>query len=309
MAAKKATDTDKKNNRIVLRDLECFIAVVKEGNIITRAAAKLKVSQPYLSNQIIRLEEKLGGVTLLEKKKLTQAGKAFFDEAEVILSTLEQAAQRTKRIHQAESGYLTVGFTSSMANGILPNILQTFKKKYPEIKLILSEEVGSDRTSRLREQLVDIMFFYSEDRDFYEEKDLKIKKIGSESLVVVLPENHPLATQAKITINDLKDEELILPDPQFATGLSKEIIDLYTAAKIQPKIALKAVFMVTILGLVSGEIGISILPDSVKNLQRTGVVYHEIAGQPTRKNQLCAVYRKGDFSTILKNFLNNLSSG
>jgi DNA-binding transcriptional LysR family regulator len=227
MAAKKATDTDKENNRIALRDLECFIAVVKEGNIITRAAAKLNVSQPYLSNQIIRLEEKLGGVTLLEKKKLTQAGKAFFDEAEVILSTLEQAAQRTKRIHQAESGYLTVGFTSSMANGVLPNILRTFKKEYPEIKLILSEEVGSDRTSRLREQLVDIMFFYSEDRDFYEEKDLKVKKIGSESLVVVLPENHPLATKPKITINDLKDEELILPDPRFATGLSKEII-IYT---------------------------------------------------------------------------------
>lgn len=306
MATKKATDTEKENNRINLRDLECFIAVVKEGNIITRAAAKLKVSQPYLSNQIIRLEEKLGGVALLEKKQLTQAGKAFFDEAEVILSTLEQAAQRTKRIHQSESGYLTVGFTSSMANGILPNILRTFKKEYPEIKLILSEEVGSDRTSRLRDRLVDIMFFYSEDRDFYEEKDLKVKKIGSESLVVVLPENHPLATKPKITINDLKDEELILPDPRFATGLSKEIIDLYTEAKIQPKIVLKAVFVVTILGLVSGEIGISILPDSVKNLQRTGVVYREIAEQPTRKNQLCAVYRKGDFSTILKNFLDTI---
>ena len=306
MATQKATDPEQENNRINLRDLECFIAVVEEGNIITRAAAKLKVSQPYLSSQIIRLEEKLGGVALLEKKQLTQAGKAFFDEAEVILSTLEQAAQRTKRIHQAESGYLTVGFTSSMANGILPNILQTFKKEYPEIKLILSEEVGSDRTSRLREQLVDIMFFYSEDRDFHEEKDLKVKKIGSESLVVVLPEHHPLATKSKITINDLKDEELILPDPRFATGLSKEIIDLYTEAKIQPKIVLKAVFVVTILGLVSGEIGISILPDSVKNLQRTGVIYREIAGQPTRKNQLCAVYRKGNFSTILKNFLNTI---
>jgi hypothetical protein len=64
--------------------------------------------------------------------------------------------------------------------------------------------------------------------------------------------------------------------------------------------------MVTILGLVSGEIGISILPDSVKNLQRTGVVYHQIAGQPNRKNQLCAVYRKGDFSIILKNFLDTI---
>lgn len=306
MAIKKTTDTDKENNRINLRDLECFIAVVEEGNIITRAAAKLKISQPCLSNQIIKLEEKLGGVTLLEKKKLTQAGKAFFDEAETILSALKEAAQRTKRIHQGESGYLAVGFTSSMANGVLPNILRTFKKDYPEIKLILSEETGSDRISRLREQLVDIMFFYSEDRDFSEEKDLKIKKIGSESLVVVLPENHPLATKAKITINDLRDEDLILPDRQFATGLCKEIIDLYTQAKIQPKIVLNAVFMVTILGLVSGEFGISILPDSVKNLHRTGVVYREIAGQLTRKNQLCAVYRKGNFSIILKNFLDTI---
>jgi DNA-binding transcriptional LysR family regulator len=253
-----------------------------------------------------QIGREIGWCSPARKKKLTQAGKAFFDEAEIILSTLEKAAQKTKRIHQAESGYLTVGFTSSMANGVLPNILQTFRKEYPEIKLILSEEVGSDRTSRLREQLVDIMFFYSEDRDFYEEKDLKVKKIGSESLVVVLPENHPLATKSKITINDLKDEELILPDPRFATGLSKEIIDLYTEAKIRPQVMLKAVFVVTILGLVSGEIGISILPDSVKNLQRAGVVYREIAGQPTRKNQLCVVYRKSDFSTILKNFLNTI---
>jgi DNA-binding transcriptional LysR family regulator len=306
MPTKKATDTEKNIKSINLRDLECFITVVKEGNIITRAAAELGITQPCLSNQIIKLEEKLGGVTLIKKKKLTQAGKAFFDEAKAILSTLEQAAQRTKRIHQAESGYLTVGFTSSMANGVLPNILRTFKKEYPEIKLILSEEAGLDRISRLREQLVDIMFFYSEDRDFSEEKDLKIRRIGSESLVVILPENHPLATKSKITINDLRDEDLILPDSQFAAGLSKEIIDLYTEAKIQPKISLKAVFLVTILGLVSGELGISILPDSVKNLQRTGVVYREIAGQLNRKNQLSAVYRRGDFSIILKNFLDTI---
>jgi DNA-binding transcriptional LysR family regulator len=289
--------------------LHYFITVAKTLNI-TQTAEELHICQPALSKHISELETELHAKLFdrTPRLRLTEAGKAFLAEAHTIQDMLKQAKLETRRIHEAEqagtSGYLTVGFTSAMTNGVLPNIFRTFKARYPDVKLILCEESSSNRIAKLRDLTVDIMFFYYEDRNFLKEKDLVTREFGSESLVVILPENHQLATKNEIKITDLKDEDLILPDPQFASGLSEEIINLYERANIEPKIALQAVFALTILGLVSGEIGISILPDSIENLQRTGVVYRPIAGQPSRINQLSAVYRKDDSSVILENFLN-----
>lgn len=287
--------------------LRYFITVADELNI-SRAAEKLNISQPPLSNQIKLLERELG-VRLFDRKprlRLTQAGEAFLVEARMIQATLKQAANKTKLIHQSELdgkfGCLTVGFTSAMANGILPKILQTFRNKYPDVKLILSEENSDAQIQRLRDRATDIMFIYKNPARA-ETDDLKELLLVPESLVIVLPERHRLATKATISIADLQDEDLIMPDRQIVPGLFREINDLYLQAGLEPKIALEAVFVVTILGLVAGEIGISILPDSVQNLQRQGVIYRSIEGHTTAINQLSVVWREHDPSRILLHFL------
>jgi DNA-binding transcriptional LysR family regulator len=286
-----------------LRHLRYFIAVADELSF-SRAAEKLHIAQPPLSQQIQALETELG-VQLFDHKtrplQITPAGQAFLEEAKTTLVALEQAVHRTQSIHQGQSGYLTVGFTSSIANGVLPNILRTFRQQYPEIKLILREANSAEQVQKLRDKQADIVFVY-QNLSLLEAHDLAVLPLLQEELVVVLPQKHPLATRSIMAVADLADEEFIMPLHQLVSGLSDQIYSLCTQAGFVPKVAQEAVFTITILGLVAGEMGISMLPTSVQNLQRTGVVYRPIQEQSTT-NQLVAVWRSEDSSTIVRQFI------
>jgi DNA-binding transcriptional LysR family regulator len=286
-----------------LRHLRYFIAVADELSF-TRAAERLQIAQPPLSQQIQALEAELG-VKLFDRKKrplqLTSAGEAFAEEARSTMVHLEQAVQKTQRIHQGTLGHLTVSFTSSIANGILPDILRSFRQCYPEVKLILREENSAFQLQGLRDRKTDVMFAYQY-HEIPEASDLEVMPLTQEPLVVVLPKKHPLASRSKISFSDLSDEEFIIPLSQVVTGLPEKFYHLCSQANFVPKVAQEAVFMVTILGLVAAEVGISILPSSAQNLRRKGVIYRPILEQTTTI-QLAAVWRQNNSSTILQPFL------
>jgi DNA-binding transcriptional LysR family regulator len=286
-----------------LRHLRYFIAVADELSF-SRAAERLRIAQPPLSQQIQALEAELD-VKLFDRKKrplqLTLAGQAFLEEARVMLTQLQQAVHKTQRIHQGELGSLTIGFTSSIANGVLPNILRSFRQQYPAVKLVLREENSAFQIQGLRDRRTDIVFVY-QDPVLSEAYDLELMPLSQESLVVALPQNHRLSTQPNVALIDLIDEEFIMPLRQMVSGLPEQIRDLCTQAGFVPKVAQEATFMVTILGLVAGEMGISILPFSVQNLHRQGVVYRPIQ-EETTVNQLNAVWRCHNSSPILQQFL------
>jgi DNA-binding transcriptional LysR family regulator len=286
-----------------LRHLRYFIAVADELNF-SRAAERLQMAQPPLSQQIQALEAELG-VQLFDRKKrplqITPAGHAFLAEARTTLATLEQAVHQAQRIHQGEIGYLTIGFTSSIANGVLPNILRIFRQQYPEIKLILREANSAEQVQRLRDRQADIVFVY-QNSSLLEANDLVVMPLSQEALVVALPQRHPLTHRSIVSITDLATEEFIMPLYQVMSGLSDQIYSLCTKAGFVPKVSQEAVYTITILGLVAGEMGISLLPSSVQNLLRTGVTYRPIQ-EPTMTNQLSAVWRSDDTSTILRQFL------
>ena len=287
-----------------LRHLRYFVAVADERSF-TRAAEKLGIAQPPLSQQIQSLEKELGDVILFDRKKrplqLTSAGQAFLEASRSTIANLEQSIQRTQRIHLEELNCLTIGFTSSIANGVLPNILRTFRQHYPEIKLILWEENSAFQIERLRDHQTDVVFVY-QNHDLTTANDLTMMPLSQEMLVVVLPQNHPLAVQSQISLTDLANEEFIMPRTLVVSALPEQIADLCKEAGFKPNVVQEATFMVTILGLVAGEVGISILPSSVQNLQRQGVVYRPIQ-EKTPVNQLIAVWRDADTSTILEQFL------
>ena len=287
-----------------LRHLRYFVAVADERSF-TRAAEKLGIAQPPLSQQIQSLEKELGDVILFDRKKrplqLTSAGQAFLEASRSTIANLEQSIQRTQRIHLEELNCLTIGFTSSIANGVLPNILRTFRQHYPEIKLILWEENSAFQIERLRDHQTDVVFVY-QNHDLTTANDLTMMPLSQEMLVVVLPQNHPLAVQSQISLTDLANEEFIMPRTLVVSALPEQIADLCKEAGFKPNVVQEATFMVTILGLVAGEVGISILPSSVQNLQRQGVVYRPIQ-EKTPVTQLIAVWRDADTSTILEQFL------
>lgn len=287
-----------------LRHLRYFIAVAEELNF-TRAAERLQIAQPPLSQQIQALELELG-VQLFDRKKrplhITLAGQAFLEEARLILSQLDQAIRKTQRIHQGELGYLTIGFATSVANSVLPDILRIYQKQYPEVKLILREEKSIFQVQELRARRVDCAFVYQYE-ELKEASDLRIIPIVQEDLVLVLPETHPLAVNDQISLSDLADEEFVMPLHQVVSGLSEQIYYLCSQAGFVPNVSQEAVFMVTILGLVASGLGISILPASVKNLPRSGVVYRAIV-ESTMVTQLAVLCLKDNETAALQNLLN-----
>jgi DNA-binding transcriptional LysR family regulator len=286
-----------------LRHLRYFITVADELSF-SRAAERLNMAQPPLSQQIQALETEMGAKLFDRTKRplqLTLAGQAFLIEARSTLTNLEQAIQRIQLIHQGELGHLSIGFTSSISNGILPNVLRVFRQQYPSVKLILREENSSMQLQGLRDRQTDIIFLY-QDHQLLAATDLDVMLFRQEPLVVALPEKHPLTNKANVAIVDLIDEEFVMPSYQVVSGLPEKIYTLCDQAGFMPKVALEAIFTVTILGFVAAEIGISILPSSVQSLQRTGVVYRPIE-EKTIANQLIAVWRKQNSSIILQRFL------
>ena len=291
-----------------LRHLRYFIAVAEKLSF-SDAAERLYIAQSAVSRQIKYLEDELG-VKLFDRKshpiQLTPAGQAFLEESRATLAQLEQAVHKTQRIHQGELGYLTVSFTSSIANGVFPEMLRTFRQRYPEVKLILQEEHSGSLIQRLRDRQTDIIFLYLY-HEISEDNDLETMSLTQEPLVAVLPKNHPLAAKSQISLAEVKNEEFVMPLHQVVAGLSEQIYHLCSQAGFVPKVVQTAVFMVTILGLVAGETGISILPSHVQNLQREGVVYRPIL-EPTATTHLTAVWRQNDSSTILQQFIDIIKS-
>jgi DNA-binding transcriptional LysR family regulator len=286
-----------------IRHLRYFITVAEELNF-SRAAEKLCIAQPPLSQQIRALEQELD-VQLFDRQKrpiqLTPAGQVFLDEAYRILSQLEQAVRTTKRIGSGEKGRLSIGFTSSIANSVLPDILRNFCGRFPEIELVWRELSTFEQIQSLRDRQIDVGFFHLT-HAIAEYDDLDFRIIIEEPLIIVLPEKHSLATHSKIDLKDLKNEVFVLPSRQFASGLSEQVYDLFYQANITPNVIQEATFMLTVLGLVAGGIGVSLLPANAQNLQRKGVVYKEIA-EPVSVVKMAVFWRRSQLSPVLSNFL------
>ena len=291
-----------------LRHLRYFVAVADELSF-SRAAQRLQIAQPPLSQQIQALEKELE-VKLFDRQsrplRLTTAGQAFLEEARTTLLQLERAVYKTRSIDKGQSGTLTIGFTGSIANSIFTEILLAFRQENPDIKLIMHEEKTALILQKLRERQMDIIFLYSY-REAWEDTSFQMTILDREPLVLVLPKNHPLAERSALSLNDLKEEEFILPLHNVSGGLSEQIYFLCSQAKFEPKVSQTALFMVTILGLVAGGTVISILPASVRNLQRHGVIYRSLLEQ----NQTCnlmAVWPDNDSSKVLPVFLDFIHS-
>ncbi|MBW4609575.1 MAG: LysR family transcriptional regulator [Hassallia sp. WJT32-NPBG1] len=294
-----------------LRHLRYFIAVAEELNF-TRAAERLHIAQPPLSQQIQALETELG-VQLFERKKrplqLTTAGEVLLTEARLVFATVERAIISTKRASRGEIGRLVVGANSSIANSVLPDILRVFRSRFADVELVLRELTSKQQIQELRSapggsaslsRGIDVGF----DRLPNENQNdtaLSFLPILQEPLVIALPEQHPLAAQSQIPLYALADEPFVLPPPDLVPSYS-QIIDLCQQVGFTPKVVQQATWMITVLSLVAGGVGVALLPANAQNLVRKGVVYREIQGKNLTR-QLAVIWRRDDSSVILREFI------
>jgi DNA-binding transcriptional LysR family regulator len=285
---------------IELRHLRYFIAVAEELHF-GRAAARLQMAQPPLSQQIRQLETELGFQLFHRTKRsvqLTEAGRVFLNECQRILNQLEQAIQTGRQASRGELGQLVIGFVSSAAYSVLPKILSHFRQSLPAIELALHELTTDQQLQWLRDGRIDVGFV----RPPIDDEALSVTTILQEPLVVALPQAHPLADHPSVSLHSIANESFILFPRNLAPGLYDQIIALCQQVGFSPKVVQEAIQMQTIVSLVAAEMGIAIVPISLQNLQRTGVVYRTLQ-EPTPKAAIAVVWKRHDASPTLQRFL------
>jgi DNA-binding transcriptional LysR family regulator len=284
-----------------LRHLHYFIAVAEELHF-SRAAERLCISQPPLSQQIRDLEDELG-VKLFERTKrhvqLTEAGKVFLERSYLVLAQLEQAIEVTQRIGRGEVGRLAIGFVDSATYTLLPDILRVFREQFPAVELRLHELTTQEQIHALHQNQIDVGVV----RSAIIEPGLSTECVLKESLVLALPQTHPLSAQVKVSVSTLADESFILFPAKLGPVFYEQIIQICQQAGFRPKVAQEAVQMQTIIGLVAAGLGIAFVPASLQNFHRSGVIYRPLQEQ-TSQTGLYLAWRQHDSSPVIRAFLN-----
>ena len=285
---------------IELRHFRYFLVVAEELHF-SRAADRLDIAQPPLSQMIQRLEHELG-MSLFHRTKrrvsLTDAGIIFQEEAKRTLAQAERAVSCVRRASKGELGRLVVGFIGSATYSVLPPIIRRFREQYPDVDLNLQELSTVQQVRALREGQLQVGFL----RPFEQEPTLKSTVVLQEPLLVALPEHHRLSPQAKISMRMLANESFILFPRLLASELHDQIISLCQHARFSPHVVQEAMQLPTIVSLVAAGIGIAVIPASLQNLGRTGVHYRAIR-ESTPKAELLMAWRSEQPSTVLQSFL------
>jgi DNA-binding transcriptional LysR family regulator len=284
-----------------LRRLRYFVAVAEELSF-NRAAQRLHISQPPLSNQIKQLEEELG-VLLFKRSsrgvRLTEAGELLLEEARRILIQLEQAARMVERVGSGKTGRLSLGFVPSATNEVLPPVLYEFQRCFPNVELFLHEMMPDQVVRRLHGRQIDVGFFYLP----FDDNALVFRCVSREPLVVALPEAYPSTKEPEVDLRTLEREPFILPMRYEMPGLYGQVTEVCRQAGFTPRAVQKDVWLMqTIVGLVASGIGVALVPASLRNFRRKGVVYKTVRSL-SPKVEMGMIWRRGDTSAVLSAFL------
>jgi DNA-binding transcriptional LysR family regulator len=282
------------------RLMQSFVAVAEELHF-GRAATRLHISQPPLTKQIQQLEQVMG-VRLLERNKrkveLTAAGRIFLDEARTLLAQTGQAVERARRADRGETGRLAVGFIDAAIYSVVPDVVERFTARYPDVELSLTDLRIPQQVQLVAERQLDLGFVHPP----ITHDGLQIESILVEPLIVALPQTHRLAAEPDIDLADLAPEALIQFPRSINPTLYDEIVDLCRSSGFSPRIVREATPKQTIIGLVSVGLGVSLLPACLQNLRRDGVVYRAIRGR-TLSIDTSVIYRREQPPPVLAAFL------
>jgi DNA-binding transcriptional LysR family regulator len=289
-----------------LRQLRYFVAVAEELHF-RRAAARLHISQPPLSQQIAALEDELG-VRLLERTRrrveMTPAGEAFLRDARATLAELDVAVSTARAIDAGQEGVLRVGFVGSALLSIVPSTVQRFRRTRPGIEIELRERSTVEQLRAVSTGLVDVGLVRP---PIETDESLHTEVVMRERTVAAIPEGHPLARLRRVPLRRLATQPLVLFPRRQAPGYHDLLIGRLAATGSTPQIAQYAPEMMTIIGLVAAGIGVSPVPASVAHLAIDGVTYRPLSGAPD--TELVAVTRAAEQSPVVRAFLAEARAG
>ena len=260
-----------------LRHLRYFVAVAEEGNV-TRAAEKLGIGQPPLSQQIQALERELE-VQLFHRTGHgvvpTEAGKALLADAKRLLDDAQHAVQNAQRAGRGETGQLNLGLTASATfHPIVRALIRAYRNTYPGIALTLTEDTTAQLLALLDDGRLDLALLRPGTHTF---AGVALHQIASEQMKAVLPINHPLAKRRRIPLSALANDSFVLIPRVASPMLHDEVVSACRQAGFDPIPGQQAPPLSSVVNLVSAEFGVSIVPASVSQIHAEGVAFVDIA--------------------------------
>jgi DNA-binding transcriptional LysR family regulator len=288
-----------------LRHLRYFVAVAEEGHI-TRAAERLGIQQPPLSQQIRALETELEAQLFRRKPRgveLTQAGEAFLAEARAVLDRAEHAALAARRAARGEAGRLGLGFTSSASfHPLVPRVIREFRDASPLVAWSLEEAGTAELVEGLRAERIDAAFVRS---PIGAAADLTVHSLLEEEMVAALPAGHRLArrTKTRLPLAALQSETFILYRRPLGPGLYDAIIAACQRAGYSPRIGQEAPRMLATLSLVAAGLGVTLIPASMQRIGIEGVAYRALDRKAGLVAPLNLAYRRSEDSPAARRFI------
>ena len=284
-----------------LRHLRFFLALADELHF-TRAAARLHVAQPHLSQEIRRLERELG-VQLFRRTKrrveITAAGEAFGKGATAVLAELQRAVDAAQRAERGEVGTLVVGFVGSSAWDLFPEAVRRFRVERADVQLVLREQTTVEELDALRRGTIDVALMRAET---LEEHGLTMKVLRREPLVVALPRHHRFARKDRVALADFASEPWIAFEYSTGPGLYAQFLRACEAAGFHPRIAQTASHIPIMMSLVAGGLGVALVPAQVRSLRPRGVSLVAIT-KPAPMTAVVVGKRKDDKSPAVARFI------
>lgn len=287
------------------RQLRYFVAVAEELSF-TRAALRLHLSQPPLSQQIQSLEQDLG-VRLLERTKrhvaLTEPGRVFLEQARQILAKADEARSEVTAAAAGYSGQLRLAYTVSVSfHPALPQALLRYGQIAPNVRLKLSEMYTEPQFAALLAGEIDVGFVRDEPVHALDARDLRFDVIDREPLLLALPAGHHLAKRDCLRLAEVAGDAFVSQPRELASTLYDRLVKLAATAGFQPTIAQHAQQINGLLALVAAGLGLALVPASMRTVQLAGISY--VSLEDSDAHLLLAVAsRASERSPALQQFL------
>jgi len=283
-----------------LRHLRYFVTVAAERSF-SRASEKLHIAQPPLSRQIQQLERELGSQLLHRGRPitLTDSGRYFFEQAVQVLQRTDEIRAMTRRIGAGKKRQFGIGFVASTLYDVLPELIRSFRLTAPGVEIVLTELTTLEQAAALKVGRIDIGF----GRLRFDDDGLTRRVIHEERLLVAVPHGHTLVRRRKaLKLKHIVDVPLILypnaPRPSYAD----QVLSFYRKLGLEPKVGFEVRELQTALGLVAADVGIALVPSSVRRLGRDDVDYLTL-DEPDVTSPIIMSYRANDTSPVLTKML------